>query len=190
MGLAKYSPTVSRSYSDNQEWFEKNGGNFSNGLLYLSFADNQGYDAYGYSYYNDRDRAGYTEDDYLCDSIDNGGDGSPLYNRVQDQWYYSNATILDLNQSLQAKIEQDPLFRKKHADFVAVVEIIESIGDAKYKLSQQHKALGASGDVTEFNRLSAVLDTLLVEAKTAFDKLQLIFETFYEDTLQKIKTVA
>ena len=59
MGVGKYSPTVSRSYSQDKDWFEKNGGGFGNGLMPESQFDNQGYDSYGYSGYTELDRAGY-----------------------------------------------------------------------------------------------------------------------------------
>lgn len=179
MGLAKYSPTVGRSYSKDQNWFEKNGGGYGNGLNPSSQGDNQGYDSYGYSMYNDRDRAGNTESDYLCDSIAHDVDFNPLYERVSEEWSYSKPTILELNEILQAKIDSDDVFKKLNADLVAVIDIIEEIGGIKYDL---RKVNDSFGDDEEFHRQNDIATEVFREASTKFDALSEQIESFYENS--------
>ena len=59
MSCGKYSPTVSSSYANDQDWWEKHCSNPE-----LDLYDRDGYDSYGY---NEKgiDRAGYSEWDYL-----------------------------------------------------------------------------------------------------------------------------
>lgn len=143
MSVGKYSPTVSRSYSQDQEWFEKNGGNFGNGIMPESQYDDQGYDSYGYNGYTDRDRAGYTESDYLCDSYDENQCG--IYDRVRDLWDNAySPTILELSESIKTKIGNDKLFAFNHAKLVTVINIHESAVTAKYALDSIFKDGGSA----------------------------------------------
>lgn len=146
MGVGKYSPTVSRSYSQDQEWFEKNGGGFGNGHMPDSQFDNQGYDSYGYSGYTERDRAGYTENDYLNDSYGDSQRG--IYDRVRDLWdYYNVPTILDMAMIVATKVENDKLFAFNHAKMVTVINIYEAANTAKHQLDQTFKmGAGAEGN--------------------------------------------
>lgn len=74
MSTGKYSPTVFSAYADDQDWWEKNGGGFGNGVDPDSECDDDGYDSYGYSgrFGDGPDREGYTELNYLNDGIDGG----------------------------------------------------------------------------------------------------------------------
>lgn len=76
----KYSPTVFHSYHLDQKWFEKNGGGFDNGNNPESDLDNDGFDSYGYSNEDGtgKDRAGYSEDDYILDE--------ELFEEVTTDW--------------------------------------------------------------------------------------------------------
>ena len=82
MGVGKYSPTVSAAYARDQKWHDK--------LCHpLEWYDDEGYDSYGYHKETDKDRAGYTENEYL-----GGGEWiddeycHPLYEDVARQWTY------------------------------------------------------------------------------------------------------
>lgn len=92
MSIGKYSPTVSRSYALDQQWWEKNGGGYDNGTDPKSPYDNDGYDEYGYGA-NGKDRAGHSEDDYVDASIadmqEYGDDSESLYYEVSNDWYNS-----------------------------------------------------------------------------------------------------
>lgn len=72
MGIGKYSPTVSKSYSADKKWYQ----NFMDKDL-MSDYDKEGYDSYGYNCL-DVDRAGYREDDYMFDE--------QLYEKVVAEW--------------------------------------------------------------------------------------------------------
>ena len=94
MSVGNYSPTVSGWYAADPEWFIKNGGGLGNGFDPESDTDDEGYDRYGYSDYDEDgayvlgggvDRAGYTETDYLLDS--KSDEGYDLYNTVQTAWW-------------------------------------------------------------------------------------------------------
>ncbi len=87
MGVGKYSPTVSTSYSRDQEWWYKNGGGFGNGKNPDSDLDDDGFDSYGYD--NDNiDRAGVSEISYMSTySVDNEGElHYYLYEEVSMEW--------------------------------------------------------------------------------------------------------
>lgn len=90
MAQEKYSPTVTVAYSRDQEWFKKNGGGFDNGKNPNSDNDDDGFDSYGYSYHDGiegADRSGYTESDYLLDSIAHNGNHH-LYFDVESEWSF------------------------------------------------------------------------------------------------------
>lgn len=143
MGVGKYSPTVSKSYSQDQSWFEKNGGGFGNGIMPESQYDDQGYDSYGYSGYTDLDRAGYTENDYLADSY--GDEQRGVYERVLSLWgHYNVPTILDLSDMIKAKAENDKLFALNHSKMITVINIYESAVNARYQLNEVFKAGGSA----------------------------------------------
>jgi hypothetical protein len=87
MSVGKYSPTVSRWYAKDQDWWKKNGGGFGNGIDPKSYDDDEGYDSYGYSDNGDgEDRAGYSESDYGMD-YDEDSDMYPTYERVSAEWW-------------------------------------------------------------------------------------------------------
>lgn len=48
--------------------------------------DEDGYDMYGYDPITGKDRAGYTEDDYLTNSIQTPDEHQTLYDRVLEEW--------------------------------------------------------------------------------------------------------
>jgi hypothetical protein len=89
MGVGKYSPTISSSYSMDQDWWERNGGGYGNGKNPNSEQDDDGYDSYGYSgqFGQGVDRAGHTEDDYLSSGewIEDEY-RYPLYEDVLSDW--------------------------------------------------------------------------------------------------------
>ena len=58
----KYSPTVSRAYMKDQEWWTKYSGSDKPSEEYVQY-DPEGYDSYGYDK-NDVDRAGNHEHEY------------------------------------------------------------------------------------------------------------------------------
>lgn len=60
MGVGKYSPTVFSWYDRDQEWHQKH-------CAENEWYDRDGYDSYGYHKDTNKDRAGYTEWDYLGD---------------------------------------------------------------------------------------------------------------------------
>lgn len=81
MSVGKYSPTVSGWYSRDQNWHDLHSDPGE-------YCDRDGYDSYGYHHTTGRDRAGYTEWDYL----DNGQwiqdqYRYPLYEDIDTEWY-------------------------------------------------------------------------------------------------------
>lgn len=81
MGVGKYSPTVNRWYDQDQQWHDKH-------CAPDEWIDRDGYDMYGYHHVTQKDRAGYTEMDYMSiwrrdehDDIEH-----TLYNRVYETW--------------------------------------------------------------------------------------------------------
>jgi len=71
MGVGKYSPTVSMAYAMDQKWHDKL-------QTEETWYDDEGYDSYGYHKDTLKDRAGWTEWDYLG-----------AYHRVNDEiWHY------------------------------------------------------------------------------------------------------
>ena len=84
MSVGKYSPTVSCWYRLDQEWHDRH-------CEPDQWIDRDGYDSYGYHHETERDRAGYTEYDYLSDSRwESYGDHEeyvcPLYERIYHEW--------------------------------------------------------------------------------------------------------
>lgn len=72
MAQGKYSPSVNKSYKQNQKWFEDYLDEKS-----LGMADKEGYDSYGYDE-NGMDREGNQEDDYWFNDV--------LFEKVSDKW--------------------------------------------------------------------------------------------------------
>lgn len=72
MAQGKYSPTVNKSYKQNQKWFEDYLDKKS-----LGMTDKEGYDSYGYDE-NGMDREGNQEDDYWFNDV--------LFEKVSDKW--------------------------------------------------------------------------------------------------------
>jgi hypothetical protein len=79
MSVGKYSPTVTAAYMRDQEWHRR--------LQADDWHDDEGYDSYGYHKATEKDRAGYTEWDYLTDGqwIDNVYT-YPLYEDIGSVW--------------------------------------------------------------------------------------------------------
>lgn len=88
MGVGKYSPTVTYSYRQDQDWWEKNGGDFGKGRNPESVNDDEGYDQYGYSGDGSGpDRAGVTEAQYADGYTEFDGERIfYLYDRVGREW--------------------------------------------------------------------------------------------------------
>ena len=88
MGVGKYSPTVTNSYRQDQDWWEKNGGDFDKGKNPESVNDDEGYDQYGYSGNGSGpDRAGVTEAQYADGHQEFDGERTYyLYDRVGREW--------------------------------------------------------------------------------------------------------
>lgn len=72
MAQGKYSPTVSKSYRQNQKWFDEYLEENSFGMT-----DKEGYDSYGYDE-NGLDREGHQEEDYWFNNA--------LYEKMSDKW--------------------------------------------------------------------------------------------------------
>jgi hypothetical protein len=89
MSVGKYSPTVSRWYAKDQNWWAKNGGGRGNGINPECYDDDEGFDSYGYSENGEGpDRAGNTESEYLCGGEwDEDDYRHPLYDSVSDEWW-------------------------------------------------------------------------------------------------------
>ena len=86
MGVGKYSPTVTYWYVHDQKWHEKH-------CAPDEWIDRDGYDSYGYHHETEKDRAGYTEYDYLLDGklIHEGTEHQELvydlYDMILSEWY-------------------------------------------------------------------------------------------------------
>jgi len=80
MAVGKYSPTVNEWYRKDQEWYRKNCSDP------FSFYDKDGYDSYGYNA-EGKDRAGYTEFDYLCESTFNEDSDTFSYYLYEDVYF-------------------------------------------------------------------------------------------------------
>lgn len=81
MSTGKYSPTVTRSYQEDQEWWNKHID--PNNPLY----DKDGYDSYGYDVYG-KDRAGYTDDEYLLNYDDYYEEYVLYKEKILEEWNY------------------------------------------------------------------------------------------------------
>lgn len=75
MSTGKYSPTVYASYHADQGWWKRHCE--SEGDWY----DRDGYDEYGYDK-DERDRAGFNEEDYMADEDGN----HHLWEEVNNTW--------------------------------------------------------------------------------------------------------
>lgn len=125
MGVGKYSPTVSVSYQKDQEWFEKNGGGFGNGINKDSCYDNDGFDSYGYNE-DGFDRAGIHENAYM-----------QTYTVIEDEFYYTlyeeisddwNFSIVDKKQNHNTLMLSN---EKYSTNFKMLQEIDDIITKAK-----------------------------------------------------------
>lgn len=97
MSVGKYSPTVSRWYAKDQNWWNKNGGDSiivadDGSVIGYNQFDKDGYDSYGYHKDTEQDRAGNTEYDYLgCGEWIDLGESEeyayPLYENVSSEWW-------------------------------------------------------------------------------------------------------
>ncbi len=82
----KYSPTVSRAYMKDQDWWYKYSGANLPSETYVGH-DPEGYDSYGYNKDN-KDRAGNDEFDYIHNDGDYDLDEEYnfAYDRALDDW--------------------------------------------------------------------------------------------------------
>lgn len=78
----KYSPTVSKAYQADQDWWRKYTGEDEH--TYSQY-DPEGYDSYGYDK-DDRDRAGNYEYEYYSDDLEDGTNFK--YNHALDTWTF------------------------------------------------------------------------------------------------------
>lgn len=81
----KYSPTVSRAYQKDQSWFDSYRIEIPG--VYNPY-DPEGFDAYGYNY-NDIDRAGNHENDYIPNDSPYWEDVDDDYNTAYEDAYDS-----------------------------------------------------------------------------------------------------
>jgi hypothetical protein len=122
MSVGKYSPTVSFSYMKDQKWFEKNGGDFGNGVNPDSIYDNDGFDSYGYNSEN-IDRAGIHENDYmrfytvLDDELE-----YTLYNDTYGEWCFK---IIDKKENHNTLMESNEKYSFHFNKLKEINEIIE-----------------------------------------------------------------
>ena len=76
-----YSPTVTAAYSTQSDWHRK--------LCNGDWVDDEGYDKYGYHKHTDKDRAGYTELDYLgVYATDGDSFEYTLLQQVYQEWTF------------------------------------------------------------------------------------------------------
>lgn len=81
----KYSPTVSRAYMHDQDWWRKYTG--EDEFTYNQY-DPEGYDSYGYDK-DDVDRAGNHESDYYGnDAWAEDEDYNIAYDTAYDEWIF------------------------------------------------------------------------------------------------------
>ncbi len=131
MGVGKYSPTVSTSYSQDQAWYEKNGGGYGNGKDPESDYDDDGYDAYGYNA-DDRDRAGHHENDYPASfQWDGESEYYPLYEAVQSEW--SGRNILSMRKARE-EAAADPKMKEAFSQLAEVQDILRKAADMERSL--------------------------------------------------------
>lgn len=127
MGVGKYSPTVSTSYSQDQTWYEKNGGGYGNGKDPESDYDDDGFDSYGYNA-DDRDRAGHQENDYLA--------SFQCYEDVQSEW--SGRNILAMRKARE-EAAADPKMKEAFSQLAEVQDILRKAADMERSLKTDIK---------------------------------------------------
>ena len=91
MARGKYSPTVTAAYQAKLAWWRKYAYSTQRNLDDFVEYDPEGFDSYGYNA-DGRDRAGYTENDYLHnDAADLGFDYdyNRTYDVVSDDWGFN-----------------------------------------------------------------------------------------------------
>lgn len=127
MATGKYSPTINFSYTKDWSWFEKNGGDFGNGLNPNSEYDDDGYDSYGYNA-NGVDRAGHTVESYTYNP--------DLYDKVMysDDW---SICIID-KKHLAEDLNVDPIYQK---ELQKKAELEKLISDAQQLLIEVNLSL-------------------------------------------------
>lgn len=88
MGVGKCSPTVSAAYDTQSDWHKKlQIVAEREGLKFL--VDDEGYDPYGYHIDTEKDRAGWTEWDYLSTFETDGNIfNHTLYEHVYQEWTF------------------------------------------------------------------------------------------------------
>lgn len=97
MSVGKYSPTVTRWYANDKEWWYKNGGGYGNGANPDSDHDDEGYDSYGYGgdCGDGPDRAGNDEYQYMNGEWFRLGEEDEeyvylLYEDVATDWWFGS----------------------------------------------------------------------------------------------------
>lgn len=82
MSVGKYSPTVNMAYATDQNWYNRLQTD-------ENWGDDEGYDKYGYHKDTLKDRAGWSEWDYLNTfEMDDIYVNHVLYTEVEDQWTF------------------------------------------------------------------------------------------------------
>lgn len=131
MGIGKYSPTVSTSYSQDQEWYEKNGGGYGNGKDPESYYDDDGFDSYGYNA-EGRDRAGHHENDYPASfQWDNDSAYYPLHEDVESEW--SGRNILSMRKARE-EAATNPEMKEVFRQLAEVQDILRKASDIERSL--------------------------------------------------------
>ena len=83
MSFGKYSPTVSHSYQILKEWWNLDSAE-------IWGVDSEGYDSYGYMPDDGVDRAGNTENDYICNTEYNN-EGEMIWSLYDEtMWTWGN----------------------------------------------------------------------------------------------------
>lgn len=79
-----HSPTVVNAFKQKPDWFIQQNG--------FESVDSEGYGANGYHIETKKDRAGFTEGDYInsLEHFENYGYDSILYHDIQKQWYLNS----------------------------------------------------------------------------------------------------
>lgn len=136
MGVGKYSPTVSTSYSQDQAWYEKNGGGYGNGKDPESDYDDDGYDSYGYNA-DGRDRAGHHENDYPASfQWDNESEYYPLHAEVSSEW--SGRNILAMRKARE-EAAADPETQEAFRKLAEVQDILRKAAEIERGLKAEIK---------------------------------------------------
>lgn len=130
MSVAKYSPTISNRFSG---YFYANGGGLGNGKFPTSMGDDDGFDDYGYSVFDERDRAGNTEHDYEEDYARNKFLEPVLYNGVDEDWRGHN--ILAIRERLNSTEPADAALHTLYKRLTKAIQLRCEMSTLRYDLT-------------------------------------------------------